>query len=219
MLGEYVKEELSKKYELKPRDIGECAKLSKKGMTFETKSYSVEGIGNMCVMTMKAMMGLMKMETVVLSVNEKDAPLINLDWIKVMGKETLMCELYDTQIDPYSEEPLLKMQKLSDEDKIIEDYVASGKYWYDDILYPCSYKKTGKQLHDRFEAVGKKFFDIYFDELQKLPGCDVGGKREKNQFFAETLFSKGGPAVDQVKKLFGETIAKKLVVNCMYGVE
>ncbi len=219
MLGEFVKEELSKYYEIKPRDIGECSRLSKKGMTFVTKSYSVEGIGNLCVMTMEAMLGMMKMETVVLCANEKDAPLINLDWIGAMGKETLMCELYDTQINPYSNETLVKMQKISDEDKDIADYVASGEHWYDSILYPCSYKKTGKKFHDSFEKAARNYFGIYLEELQKLPGCDIADKKEKNQFFAETLFSKGGPAVDQVKNLFGDEIARKLVVNCMYGVD
>ena len=43
-------------------------------------------------------------------------------------------------------------------------------------------------------------------------------ERAKVQAFAERLFAEGGPAVDQVTKLFGEQTAKRLILQHMYGV-
>ena len=42
---------------------------------------------------------------------------------------------------------------------------------------------------------------------------------EKVKAFAERLFTEGGPAVDQVTKLFGEETAKRLILRWMYGVD
>ena len=71
-MGSYVLDRLGEKYEVKPMDIGSDAQLSKKGMHFFTRSYEIKDLGHLCIMTMNAMMGLMQMETVVLSVTGKD---------------------------------------------------------------------------------------------------------------------------------------------------
>ena len=36
--------------------------------------------------------------------------------------------------------------------------------------------------------------------------------------YARTLLEKGGPAVNQFKKLFGEETARRLILGHMYGV-
>ena len=43
-------------------------------------------------------------------------------------------------------------------------------------------------------------------------------KQAKNRAFAERLFAEGGPAVDQVTKLFGTETARRLILRYMYGV-
>ena len=80
-VGNRVRDLLSKSYSLKQLDIGADARLAKKGFTFETESYEVSELGHLCIMRMKAMLGLMRMETVILSVTHKDVPLINLDYV------------------------------------------------------------------------------------------------------------------------------------------
>ncbi len=97
-LGTAILDALKGRYTLEKLDIGTDARLSKSGMVFETESYAVKDLGHLCVLRMKAFLGLMKMETVVLAVKEKDLPLFNLDWVSAAGKETLIAELYDTQL-------------------------------------------------------------------------------------------------------------------------
>ena len=81
-LGDMVDAHLRQSYNLERGDLGSDAHLSKKGMVFDTESYKVPGLGHFCLMRMNAMFGLMKMETAVLAVTEKDVPLFNLDWVR-----------------------------------------------------------------------------------------------------------------------------------------
>ena len=217
-LGKTFIEELEKNYTVRRNDIGSDARLSKSGMTFNTESYTVEGLGHLCVLNMKAMLGLMKMETVVLSSFEKDVPLINLDWVGAFGKETQISELYDTQLTPYPQEKLDELQKISDADSDIEDY-SSGPAWYDEILYPCSYHKTGKGISGRLSASAERFIKVFADQLQSAESCDAEAKKARISDFANTLVEKGGPAVNQFTKLFGRDTAERLILGHMYGVK
>ena len=99
-LGQYTVESLGRYFDLVPKDLGEDARRSKRGMTFETKSWEIRGVGHLCVLRMNAFLGLMKMETVVIAPFEADLPLYNADWVKAFGTETQIAELYDTQLEP-----------------------------------------------------------------------------------------------------------------------
>jgi len=215
-MGSYVLERLKASYEVKELAVGPEAELSKKGMHFSTRSFEIADLGHLCIMTMNAMMGLMQMETVVLSVTAKDAPLVNFDWIRAMGKETFMAEFYDCQLSPLPQELQAAYDALKARDADLPAY-ESGPHWYDDIRYPFTYAKTAKGAGDRFEAAGKAYFEEYLRQLALLPACDRAAKAEKVRAFADTLFTTGGPAVDQVKSLFGDDIARRLVCTHMYG--
>lgn len=217
-LGSVIKEALGRNYTVTREDIGDDARLSKSGMEFSTESYTVEGLGHLCVLSMKAMLGLMKMETVVLSSFDKDMPLFNLDWVKAFGKETQISELYDTQIEPYAQDKLDRFSKIKEADGDLTDY-SSGPAWYDSIIYPCSYHKTGKGISERLSAAAEKYINEFCSQIAEAPDCDTEEKKEKVRGFARTLVEKGGPAVNQVTKLFGSETAERLILGHMYGVK
>ncbi|MDO5453132.1 MAG: hypothetical protein Q4F20_05245, partial [Eubacteriales bacterium] len=102
-------------------DVGGEAVMKKNGFHFQTEAYEAEGLGHICFLTMKAMGGLMKMETAVLATTAKDVPMMNLDWVLAAGKETQMCELYDDQIAPYPAEDAAKFQAIKDRDADLTD--------------------------------------------------------------------------------------------------
>ena len=216
-MGDYVLKALAKEYHLQEKDLGADAKMGKSGMNFRVRKFDVKGIGNLCLLTMKGMMGLMKMETVVLACQEKDVPLINLDRIEVMGKKTQMVEFYDTMLGERDAEMEAECQKIKDQDADLENYISGG-HWYDNLVYPCTYAKKVKAKEQRTEISCRKYFDIYLEALKRAGACDPAAKKEKNQAFAQGLLDHGGPAVDQVKKLFGEEKAQKLILDYMYGV-
>ena len=217
-LGALVKAQLSQHWTLRQKDIGADAHLSKSGFTFLTEVYEVEGVGHLCVMEMRALLGLMKMETVVLACTEKDLPLLNLDWVSAFGKETQLVELYDTQLAPWPQAAQDAFAQIGAKDADLADYASGQARWYDAILYPCSYRKTGKGVSARLAAAASACWDAFDALLAAAPACDAEAKAAKVRAFAERLLAEGGPAVDQVTKLFGAETARRLVLGHMYGV-
>lgn len=216
-LGDMVLEALERRWELRRKDLGDDAHLKKSGFAFDTEVWELPGMGQLCLMRMNALLGLMKMETAVLAINGKDVPLFNLDWVRAMGKETQIVELYDTQLAPWPAEKQSEFEALRERDAELPDMNSSG-HWYDAILYPCSYHKAGKGLTERLSSAARDYTETYMRQLEDAPACDVAAKREKTRAFAERLFAEGGPAVDQVTKLFGPETAKRLILTHMYGV-
>lgn len=217
-LGTQIKAALLWRYKLRPLDIGGDARLSKSGMVFDTESYEVEGVGHLCIMSMKAMAGLMKMETVILSSTERDVPLLNLDWVSAFGKETQIAELYDTQLLPYPQEKLGAFNAIKTRDADIKDYEPGGSHAYDAMKYPESYRKTGRGVSGRLSDAAKDYISIFEAQLYDAEACDREAKTAKIREFTDTLISDGGVAVNQMTKLFGRETAERVIRRHMYGV-
>lgn len=222
-LGQYATAALGQYFELIPGNIGADAHLSKRGMTFDTKSCEIKGVGHLCVMRMNAFMGLMKMETIVIAPTKVDMPLFNVDWVSALGTETLIAELYDTQVEPWRGEAQKKFEEIQEEYLDVEDN-ESGEHWYDSVLYPVSIHKKGKGLTDRFNDAAKDYIDLFAAELAELSEpaagkCPADLKRARVGDFARTLVENDGPAVNMMAKLFGEETMRRIVLKHMYGVE
>ena len=223
-LGQYATAALGQYFELIPGNIGADAHLSKRGMTFDTKSCEIKGVGHLCVMRMNAFMGLMKMETIVIAPTKVDMPLFNVDWVSAFGTETLIAELYDTQLESWPGEAQKKFEEIQEEYLDVEDN-ESGEHWYDSVLYPVSIHKKGKGLTDRFNDAAKDYIDLFAAELAELSEpaaagkCPADLKRARVGDFARTLVENDGPAVNMMAKLFGEETMRRIVLKHMYGVE
>ena len=217
-LGRYLLEKLARQYEVTEEDIGKDAKMDKGPMHFRVKCYKVKDVGHVCLLSMKAMFGLMKMETVVLSSLEKDMPLLNLDTMLVARNKLQMAELYDTSLG-YDDRAMQEaMQKVKEADGDIPDR-DTKPHWYDELLYACTYGKKTDAKEERTEMSCRQYIDLFVEELAKAPACDVKEKTEKVKAFAQGLIDHGGPAVDPVKKMFGKETAQRLVVCHMYGIQ
>ncbi len=209
---------LGRNQTLKQKDLGADARLSAKGMTFETESWEIVGVGHLCVMRMNAFFGLMRMETAVIAPTAVDVPLFNLDWVKAFGIETQIAEVYDTQLVPWPDECLDALEFARDQYTDVPDAPAGDPHWYDDVLYPCSFHKKGKGLTERMSRAAQDYLTVYTELLAAAQPCDQAEKSAKVRAFAERLFKEGGPSVTQVTKLFGEQTAERLIVQHMYGV-
>ncbi len=209
---------LERNHELSRLDLGADAHLQKKGMAFETEAWEVQGIGHLCAMQMNAFLGLMRMETVVIAPTAVDAPLFNMDWVKALGTETQIAEMYDTQIEPWPEECQAALAHVCDTDEQLPDAAGGDARWYDEILYPCTFHKKGRGLTVPLSQAAHDYLEVYAELLAVLPPCDEQEKAGKVRAFAERLFAEGGPAVDQVTKLFGDQTARRLILQHMYGV-
>ena len=175
-LGTAILDALKGRYTLEKLDIGTDARLSKSGMVFETESYAVKDLGHLCVLRMKAFLGLMKMETVVLAVKEKDLPLFNLDWVSAAGKETMLAELYDTQLQPLSEKALGRLQALKDRDGDLPQR-EKKPHWYSlaDQAPACDAAEKGKKIRAFAETLVKEGGPAV-DTMTKLFGAEAAGR-------------------------------------------
>ncbi len=217
-LGSLIKDKLSSTYDLVMVDIEPDSIVKKHGTGLKTTVYKAGDTGHLCILSMNALLGLMKMETVVFCPINRDIPLINFDCVKLLRKDTLIIELYDTQLAPYPQNLLEAFELLKKADSDLIDYVSADKHWYDDILYPCSYHKTGTAVNERFAATTDKYIETYINQLNAADFCDSAQKKTKIQGFASKLLENGGPAVNEVRKLFGDDFAQRLVLQYMYGV-
>ena len=218
-LGRFTKAAIGRNHEVTKNEIGGDARLSKFGMTFTTKSYEISDMGHFCIMRMKAFGGIMKMETVIVAPECMDAPLMNVDWVRAFGKETLIVEFYDTQLSPWPDALQAEFRKIAEKDADIEDR-ENEPHWYDRIRYSCSYNKSGKGLTERFNQTAQAYIGLFSAQLSDVPRCEGDDRKEKRakiESFANELHANGGMAVNMITRLFGKETAKRVIVKHMYG--
>ena len=196
-------------YGLEPVLGNKNAKIDKSGMHFTITTYKVKGFGHLSVIDMKAMFGLMKMESVILNAEYKDLPLYSGDLIKAAGKVTLLQEFYNTMVDPMTEAAKAPYRKVREKYKNLPP-CETGPRWYDSIRYDFTLGAAGKELKEKEKQITKDYFDAYLENLAIAPACDPAEKRAKTAAYVDGLFKNGGPAVDQFKKLIGEEAAREV---------
>ena len=210
---DFALEKLKERCGVTERDVGDYREVKKSGMHFIIHAYDVPGIGNMSTVRMNAMLGLMKMDTVVFTPLTKDAPFFSYDLIDVLGKQTLLIELYDTCLQPCD---LSGLQAVKDRAAALPD-TKLEPHWYDHLRLPPSLAKKGKKLGDAFEKLLEEYFTEYLKLMDTVPACPEAEKRAKVAAYVDGLFSNGGPATDQFKKLIGEDAAKELFSRFIFA--
>lgn len=219
-LGMLAKAALESVFTLSEIDLGDDGCLAKNGIVLETRAWDVSGFGHLCAMRMRAPLGLMRMETIVLAPAHVDAPLFNVDWACAFGKEMQIAELYDVQLRPWPQPYQAEFQRIKDRYANLSDAKGSD-HWYDAILYPCSCRKQGggKDASADFTAMAQDYVASYIAMLGVLPTCDAASKTERTRAFAKRLFEDGGVSTKLLTRLFGEEVTQRLMLIHMYGVE
>lgn len=215
-MKELILRELGRDYTVRARDVGPYAVLKKSGMTFRISAYQVEGLGSMSVIDMSAMLGLMQMESFILTAEEKDLPLFSGDFIKAGGKCTLLQEFYDTMLSPLDEESAAAYRQVKARYADLPPY-ETGPRWYDSIRYDFTLGASHKSLKARKEEITAAYFAAYRENIRRAQAVDPAAKKAKTAAYVDGLFSGGGPAVDQFKKLFGEETAREIFEKYVFS--
>ena len=210
----FVLEQL-KRYSLKEKDLGAFAKIDKNGMHFKIRVFDVEKLGNLSIVEMNAMLGLMKMETIVLTPLEVDMPLFSFDGIRAMGSSTLLLELYDTQLQPYD---CSAFEAIKDKYAHLPDRQTEPR-WYDPLHLPGTLSKKGRNISAGLEALEKEFLSAYMLAIPGAEPCSREQKQAKVYDYADKLVKLGGPAIDQFKKMIGEEEAALLFKKYIFGAQ
>lgn len=199
-------------YTLRKVRLGEFETIEKNGLQFRIHVYRIDEIGNLSIVFMKGMMGLMKMETLILSPYEKDAPIFSMDRISAAGNDTFLAEFYDTRLQ---ETDLSALDEVSEKYEDVDSYVPEPR-WYDDIRLPATVHKRGKGMADTYEVMAEDFLMAFIRVLNEAPECDPAVKKAKVKEYAHGLVVNGGPAIDQFKKLLGEEKAAELFEKYLF---
>lgn len=203
-------------FEVTKKDIGSDAVMKKRGIAVTTECYDVKDAGHLCIMRIRAMLGIMKAETVVFAPHKKDLPLFNVDRFSMFGREMLLGEIYDDQLAPCPEALTDRFEKIKQRCSDLED-MKQEPHWYDSLLYSCSFSKMFKKDTKRLLTAANSAVKAYLMSLAAAPICDEKAKAAKVREFALKLCQNGGSSVDTMKKSFGDEAAKHIVVELLYG--
>ncbi len=209
---------IEKAFKLSERPSGEFASLKVGPMKFSTSHWDGGLLGNVSVMEAKGMMGLMRMETLVINPVLIDMPLLSLDLVVAMGKVSMFAELYDTTVDGFGQEAMLKVKKgLSS----LADRPVKAN-WYDDIRLGCSIVKESKKKD--LVLVEKGFSDYLDAYLSKASACceitdhdKLGKKRANVNAYVDGLLSHGGPSTDVFMKKLGPEKTAAFFHEVLFG--
>jgi hypothetical protein len=163
------------------------------------------------------MMGLMKMDTLIINPTEIDLPLYSYDRIFAMGNDTLIVELYDTTLIEFSEKEMLKV-------KAKEEYTAiperdPGEHWYDSIKLFSSISKKGKKKHlPLMTSLTDQHFEAYISSKVSRVS-EKAAKQDKTRIYVNGLIEKGGPSTDVFKSAIGEDKTRELFENILFGTK
>lgn len=215
MMINTVKQMIEKDYVLKERDMGELKEIHKGMYHFYNHSYSIIGIGSLFTMELRAMLGLMKMQTIVISPQYKNLDFCNVDAIHAMANDTLILEMYrsSTQTADLSE-----FDDLASRVKNLTDYESAPR-WYDSYKRSSCISKKGVGARRIHQELTKQYIGIYLDLLKKAPYCDYSEKQQLTNEYVSQLIENGGVAVDSLTKMIGSELTATLINRFMFNVK
>lgn len=144
-----------------------------------------------------------------------DAPLYSFDYIHAMGQDTLLLELYDTQLGAFDSTP---WEKVLESGQSLPDNPLEPR-WYDSLKLSPTLCKKGKKLRSPMESLAADWTQVYVEELKKAPACHKESKRQKVQEYVNGLITKGGPSVNQFKKLVGDDVTQRLFAHYLFPAQ
>jgi hypothetical protein len=201
---------------MKKIEIGEYSEIKAPMMHFEISAFEAEGLGHVSVMSMNGMLGLMKMDTIIINPKSRDLPLLSYDRVYAMGKDTLIVELYETRKNPTELSAIRKVVKADALRLPVNDL---GEHWYDHIKLPESISlKATKATSSEFDKVAEKMLTAYL-ETSADSEFDGAAKAEKSSAYVEGLLSNGGPSTSVFQKFFGEEKTAELFRTVLFGTQ
>jgi len=203
-------------HKLTELDCGEFAKQKVSGMHFSIRRFAAEGLGSVSVMKASGFLGLMKMDTLIITPTEKDLPLFSYDRVLAMGNDTLIFELYDTLL---GECDLRALEQVKQANSALPQH-DMGEHWYDPIKLDVSLAKKGKKAHRAaFDKCAEDYLAAFLRCAKTAAACDSGEKRSKGSVYVEGLLQHGGPSTDVFVKAIGKEKTAQLFRKVLFATE
>ena len=197
---------------LVPKDVTPWQTFSGRGMTFSLQSYDWNHCVCVSYLTMRALFGLMKMETLICTPYAADLPLFSYDYISAFGRKTLLAEFYDTQVSPAD---LSALQTVKEAYSDLRDK-PKRPGWYNDLLLPPSVSKVGDAA--RLSALATDMMTAYVHLFASARKADLAAKSARNSAYVEGLIHDG-PTFRVVSRMIGAEAAKTVFRRFLFGTE
>ena len=193
------------------RDVSPWQTFSGKGMRFHLQSYDWADCACLSHLTMRAIGGLMTMETIICSPYAKDLPLFSYDGINALGRKTVFLEFYDTQVAPVDLSPLMAVKEKY---ALLKDKPLKPA-WYDALrLPPCTFK-VGRD--PRLPQLVSGMATAYLDLFAAAREVDRQKKTAKTSTYVEALIANGGPAINAVRGMLGNEAAEEMFRRFLFN--
>ena len=195
------------------KDVSPWQTFSGKGMKFYLQSYDWNSCACVSHLTMRAFFGLMTMESLICTPYAKDLPLFSYDGIHAFGHQTLILELYDTQVEAVD---LSSLDRVKQSYNGLKDKIMKPS-WYDSLMLSPSCHKIGHG--PRIAALSTEMTTAYLNLFVTAREVDRTAKTARNSAYVERLISQGGPAINTVRSLLGNEAAETLFRHFLFGTE
>jgi len=178
-------------------------------MRFQLEQFEVDGLGNLCVLKTKAMLGLMKLVTVVVTPNTgKNVPFLLIDTMDMGKKHLCYVEYYDCTADGADKDRLLAASAPYAD---VADY-AEKPAWYVSERMAGSLIKTGDR--HRLDQMATDALTAYREQAVAAPVKpeNMAGLHA----FQQRMVREGNPSTAALTKTLGkegaETFFKTVVM-------
>ena len=209
MLGSKV-ELFSQVGELVAKDVTPWQTFSGRGLRFWLESYDWNQCACVSHLRMRAFFGLMQMDTVICTPYAKDLPLFSYDFITAFGRNTLLLEAYDTQVQPAD---LSAMEAVKAKYQDLKDKPMKPA-WFDSLKLPSTLSKTGDKA--RLSELATEMIQAYIGLFASARKVDKAAKTARNSDYVEGLI-KDGPTFRVVSKMVGVDSARILFWKYIFG--
>jgi hypothetical protein len=171
-------------------------------MRFFLEQYNVEGLGNLCVLKTKAMLGLMQLVTVVVTPSSgKNVPFLLVDTMDMGKKHLCYVEYYDCTADGADKDKLLAASAPYGD---VPDY-AEKPAWYVKERMAGSLIKTGDRA--RLEQMALDALKAYAAQAAAAPvkAENIAGLKA----FRRRMIEEGNPSTAALTKTLGQEGAEE----------
>ena len=212
---------LKNKFELKELDVGEFKKIVlKKMLPFYTKLYEIKNLGTVSVLTLN--IGIMNVISFNINPFFKDLPQMALDFVSMLNKRIIICEIYDFMINKEDEKYknfLKEIKEINGKHSNLKEATLSVS-WYSSYLSGVI-KKSGNVMNDnQFLSLLKEVLEAYIkyaEKVSELNDDDIKKKINYYQEFTDNLTKKGGIAINNFRKSIGEKKTHEFLSKAFYG--
>ena len=171
-------------------------------MRFFLEQYNVEGLGNLCVLKTKAMLGLMQLVTVVVTPSSgKNVPFLLVDTMDMGKKHLCYVEYYDCTADGADKDKLLAASAPYGD---VPDY-AEKPAWYVKERMAGSLIKTGDRA--RLEQMALDALKAYAAQAAAAPvkAENIAGLKA----FRRRMIEEGNPSTAALTRILGKAGAEE----------